>query len=76
VALADLTWTLQVRVRYAPSAEAETLPDLCRVLGQAVRPLWGDAARSVRVTQAELVFGQEVVLRVGASPVVFVRPAA
>jgi hypothetical protein len=62
VPLAQQQWTVAVRAAYAPRPETSA-PDLCGTLRQASAFLWADSDQSVPLTEATLLFGQELVLR-------------
>jgi hypothetical protein len=79
--LAQQQWTVALRAAYTPRPPSST-PDLCATLSQPAAFLWADTARSQPRTEAQLFFGQELVVRTKDSatgarlPTLYVTTAA
>jgi hypothetical protein len=74
-------WEVSIGVRYAPAALAvppgATLPDLRSIVSQAPGTIWTTvASQSLSLLSAELMFGQELVLRTDETSVLLIGAAA
>jgi hypothetical protein len=63
IPLTQQVWSLQLQAAYAWSATVPPSPDLEAALAQPSATLWQDSARSLPLTQANLSFGRELILR-------------
>lgn len=73
IALAEQKWNLALTLKYQPNVfvsspsetvfGGETLPDLTRALKQANGTLWANAQKTDELTQADLKYGKELILR-------------
>jgi hypothetical protein len=61
--LTEQTWTLAVRAMYRPFDPVPRLPDLADTLEQPSAVIWADLARTRVLTEMQLQFGRETVLR-------------
>jgi hypothetical protein len=61
--LPNQSWTVAVRAAYRPGVPLPGPPDLGRVLAQPPAILWADVARTQALTNAELRYGRDTVLR-------------
>jgi hypothetical protein len=59
----DQSWTLGVRVFWAPRPASDLLPDLCTTLSQPEVVLWEDSARTNPLTNVTLRYGRELIVR-------------
>ena len=79
--LTQQEWPVQLTARYAPALSAAAVPDLCATLQQPPAFLWADSARTQPLTGAVLHFGEELIVRTGATAtvplsVLYITPAA
>jgi hypothetical protein len=63
----EQTWTLGVRVFWAPRPASELLPDLCTTLSQPEVVLWEDSARTNALSALTLRYGRELIVRTNDS---------
>jgi hypothetical protein len=61
--LTGQTWIVQLRAMYTPLNPVPAVPDLCTILTQASARLWQDSAQTQQLTEVQLKFGQELVVR-------------
>ena len=61
--LTEQAWTLAVRATYSPVDSAPWLPDLADTLEQSPAVIWADVAQTRALTEMQLQFGRETVLR-------------
>ena len=61
--LTQQQWAVQLQAAYTPLNPVPLIPDLCTTLTQLSATLWVDAKRTQPLTQATLVFGQELIVR-------------
>lgn len=61
--LMEQTWSLELRVYYAPEQATPRIPDLCSKLAQPLAAAWANASRSEPLGPLELKFGRELTVR-------------
>jgi hypothetical protein len=69
------TWPVQLKAFYQPDDPAPSIPNLCQALAQMPATLWRSLSPAMPLAEANLKFGQELILRSEAESFMYITPA-